>query len=97
MARRPNIVFVLADDLGFMDVRPDNPDALYDTPNLDRLAASGLRFTDGYAACPVCSPTRYSLMTGRYPTRAGLTNWFVLAATRSPILMISAVVRTGIS
>ncbi|MCA8976203.1 MAG: sulfatase, partial [Planctomycetes bacterium] len=75
-ARRPNIVFVLADDLGFMDVRPDNPDALYDTPNLDRLAASGLRFTDGYAACPVCSPTRYSLMTGRYPTRAGLTNWF---------------------
>ena len=73
---QPNIVFVLADDLGFMDVRANNPETLYDTPNLDRLAASGVRFTDGYAACPVCSPTRYSLMTGRYPTRAGLTNYF---------------------
>lgn len=72
----PNVVFILADDLGFMDVRPNNPDALYDTPNLDRLAARGVRFTNGYAACPVCSPTRYSLMTGRYPTRAALTDWF---------------------
>jgi len=75
-ASRPNIVFVLADDLGFMDVGANNPDTLYDTPNLDRLASTGMRFTNGYAACPVCSPTRYSIMTGRYPTRAGLTNYF---------------------
>jgi arylsulfatase A-like enzyme len=75
-ARPPNVVFVLADDLGFMDVRPNNPDTLYDTPNLDRLAARGMRFSNGYAACPVCSPSRYSLQTGRYPTRAKLTDWF---------------------
>ncbi|HEX5051686.1 MAG TPA: sulfatase [Planctomycetota bacterium] len=74
--RAPNIVFVLADDLGFMDVGADNAHSLYETPNLDRLAASGKRFTNGYAACPVCSPTRYSILTGRYPARAGLTNWF---------------------
>ncbi|MCA8952239.1 MAG: sulfatase-like hydrolase/transferase [Planctomycetes bacterium] len=74
--RPPNLVFVLVDDLGYMDVRPNNEDSLYDTPNIARLAASGMRFTNGYAACPVCSPTRYSILTGRYPTRAGLTNYF---------------------
>ena len=74
--RPPNILFLLVDDLGYMDIGANNPDALYDTPNIDGLAASGVRFTSGYAACPVCSPTRYSLMTGRYPTRAGTTNWF---------------------
>ncbi|MEC7583638.1 MAG: sulfatase [Planctomycetota bacterium] len=75
--RPPNIVFVLADDLGYMDVGANNPDTLYDTPNIDRIAATGMRFTDGYAACPVCSPTRYSIMTGKYPSRVGLTNYFV--------------------
>jgi arylsulfatase A-like enzyme len=74
--RPPNVVVIVVDDLGYMDISPNNPESLYDTPNLDRLAAEGVRFTDGYAACPVCSPTRYSLMTGRYPTRAGLTNYF---------------------
>ncbi len=73
---RPHIVVIVADDLGFMDIRANNPFALYETPNLDRLAASGVRFTDGYASCPVCSPTRYSLMTGKYPTRAAATNYF---------------------
>lgn len=75
--RAPNVVVIVADDLGFMDVRPNNPATFYDTPNLDRLARAGMRFTDGYAACPVCSPTRYSLMTGRYPTRSGLTDFLV--------------------
>jgi arylsulfatase A-like enzyme len=60
-----------------MDIGANNPDCLYDTPNIDRLAASGVRFTDGYAACPVCSPTRFSLMTGRYPSRADATNYFM--------------------
>ncbi len=75
--RATNIVFILADDLGFMDVRANNQNTLYDTPNLDRLAARGVRFTDGYAACPVCSPTRYSILTGRQPARSGLTDWLV--------------------
>ena len=75
-AQRPNVVFLLVDDLGYMDIGANNPQSFYETPNVDRLAASGMRFTDGYAANPVCSPTRYSIMTGRYPTRAGATNWF---------------------
>ena len=75
-AEPPNIVFLLVDDLGAMDVGAFNPDTFYETPNIDRLAAGGVRFTRGYAANPVCSPTRYSIMTGRYPTRVGATNYF---------------------
>ncbi len=73
----PNVVVIVADDLGFMDIGANNKNCLYDTPNIDRLSRSGMRFTDGYAACPVCSPTRYALMTGRYPTRADATNYFM--------------------
>jgi len=72
---RPNILLLLADDLGWTDVGCNNPGTFYETPNLDHLAARGVRFTAGYAANPVCSPTRYSIMTGKWPTRAGLTNW----------------------
>jgi arylsulfatase A-like enzyme len=72
----PNIVVFLVDDLGYMDIGANNPDCFYETPHIDELARSGMRFTDGYAANPVCSPTRYSLMTGKYPTRAQATNWF---------------------
>ena len=73
---RPNVVFILVDDLGVMDVEPYNPDTFYETPNISRLAARSVRFTNGYAANPVCSPTRYSIMSGKYPTRAACTNWF---------------------
>lgn len=73
---RPNVVFILADDLGVMDIEPYNPETFYETPNLGRLASRAMRFTAGYAANPVCSPTRYSIMTGKYPTRVGATNWF---------------------
>ena len=72
----PNVVVFLVDDLGYMDIGANNPHCFYDTPNVDKLAASGMRFTDGYAANPVCSPTRYSLMTGKYPTRVKATNFF---------------------
>ena len=72
----PNVLVILVDDLGYMDIGANNPDTFYETPNIDALAAQGLRFTDGYAANPVCSPTRYSIMTGKYPTRVGATNWF---------------------
>ncbi|MDR2116753.1 MAG: sulfatase [Planctomycetaceae bacterium] len=78
---KPNIVFILADDLGVMDIGAFNPNTFYETPNIDRLAAEGMKFTTAYAACCVCSPTRYSIMTGRYPVRSGITNF--LAGKRS--------------
>ena len=72
---RPNIIFILADDLGYMDIGANNPKGFYETPNIDALAARGMRFTQGYAACPVCSPTRASIMTGKYPGRTGVTDF----------------------
>ena len=75
-AAPPNVVVFLVDDLGYMDIGANNPDCFYQTPHIDALSRSGMRFTNGYAANPVCSPTRFSLMTGRYPTRVGATNFF---------------------
>ena len=69
--RPPNIVFILADDLGWADLGAYG-NAYIETPHLDRLAAEGVRFTDAYAASPVCSPTRASLQTGFYPARLGM-------------------------
>jgi len=73
---RPNFVFILADDLGYMDVGFNNSKTFYETPNLNSLAASGMTFSDFYAACQVCSPTRSSIMTGKYPARTKTTNFF---------------------
>lgn len=71
---QPNIVFILADDLGWKDLSCyGNP--FNETPHLDKLAQNGVRFTQAYAACPVCSPTRASIMTGKYPARLRLTNY----------------------
>ena len=72
---RPNIVFFLADDLGYMDIGAYNPKTFYETPNIDALAAKGMRFKQGYAACPVCSPTRASIMAGKYPARVRVTDF----------------------
>ena len=72
--RKPNFVFILVDDLGWADLGCYGSE-YYETPNIDRLAAQGIRFTDGYAACAVCSPTRAAVMTGRYPARLGVTDW----------------------
>ncbi len=72
---KPNIIFILADDLGYMDVGCYNPKTPYETPNIDALAKRGMRFTQGYAACCVCSPTRGSIMTGKYPPRFGITDF----------------------
>ena len=74
-AQHPNVVFILADDMGYMDIGANNPQTFYETPNIDGLARTGMRFVEGYAACPVCSPTRASIMTGRYPARTGVTEW----------------------
>jgi len=72
--KHPNIVFLLADDLGWTGLRSFGSD-FYETPNLDALAASGMKFTNAYAACTVCSPTRASIMTGMYPARLHLTDF----------------------
>ncbi len=70
-----NVVFILADDLGFMDVGFNNPETFYDTPVLNGLANESMRFTAAYAACSVCSPTRVSIMTGQYPARTRNTDY----------------------
>ncbi len=70
--KHPNIVIILADDMGFGDMACQNPDSKIPTPNLDRLASQGLRFTDGHSPSAVCTPTRYSLLTGRYCWRSRL-------------------------
>ena len=70
---KPNLVVIMADDLGWKDLHCYGND-LIDTPNLDRLADQGMRFTDAYAAAPVCSPTRAAMMTGLSPARLHLTN-----------------------
>ena len=70
----PNVVFILADDLGWADL-PVYGNQFNEAPNIDTLAAEGIRFTDAYAACPVCSPTRASIMSGQYPARVGIIDY----------------------
>jgi arylsulfatase A-like enzyme len=72
--RLPNIVFFLVDDLGWRDVGCYGS-SFYETPHIDQLATEGVRFTQAYAACHVCSPTRASILTGKYPARLQLTDW----------------------
>jgi len=74
-ARRPNFVFFLADDLGWTDTGCYGS-GFYETPAIDRLASQSMRFTDAYAASPVCSPTRASIMSGKYPSRINTTQYF---------------------
>ena len=69
-----NIVLFLIDDLGWMDLGCQGS-SYYQTPHIDSLASQGARFTDAYAACAVCSPTRAALLTGKYPARLLLTDW----------------------
>jgi arylsulfatase A-like enzyme len=71
---RKNIILILIDDMGWMDIGCQGS-SFYETPRLDRLAQEGMRFTDAYASCPVCSPTRASIMTGKYPATVGITNF----------------------
>ena len=73
-AKPMNFVFFLVDDLGWADIGCFGSQ-FYETPNIDRLAETGTKFTNAYAACPVCSPTRASIMTGRHPVRVDITDW----------------------
>ncbi|OPZ84466.1 MAG: Arylsulfatase [bacterium ADurb.Bin429] len=71
---QPNIIFILMDDMGWRDLSCTGS-TFYETPHIDRLATEGMRFTDAYAACPVCSPSRASILTGKYPATVGITDW----------------------
>ncbi|MEM1107779.1 MAG: sulfatase [Planctomycetota bacterium] len=72
--KRPNLLMILIDDLGWADLGCYGS-SFYETPHLDRFAAQGVRFTDAYAAAPVCSPTRAALLSGKHPARVGVTQW----------------------
>jgi arylsulfatase A-like enzyme len=78
-----NFVFFLVDDLGWRDLGCFGS-SFYETPNVDKLARTGMRFTQAYAACPVCSPTRASIMTGKYPVRTGITDFINPAGNNQP-------------
>ena len=81
-AGKPNILIILADDMGYGDPRCYNPHSKIATPNIDRLAREGLRFTDAHAPGPLCHPSRYGLMTGRYPFRTDISRWPTATAHR---------------
>lgn len=70
----PNIILFLIDDLGWKDLGCQGS-SYYQTPNIDALAKQGVRFTNAYSACAVCSPTRAAVLTGKYPARLMLTDW----------------------
>lgn len=85
--QRPNFVFFLVDDLGWGDLGCYGS-KFHETPNLDRLASEGMRFTNAYSACTVCSPSRAAILTGRYPGRLHLTDWITGHGRKNPKLLI---------
>ena len=72
--KKPNVLFILVDDLGWKDLGCYGS-SFYETPNIDLLASQSYRFTNAYSSSPVCSPTRASIMTGKHPSRIGITDW----------------------
>ena len=92
---RPNIVFILADDLGWADLGCYGSD-LHETPNLDRLARQGMRFSDAYSASPVCTPTRVSILTGKHPARLHMTIWREAASNRGNRKLLNPICRDSL-
>ncbi len=86
-AQKPNVILILADDLGWTDLAGFGSD-LYETPALDQLARDGMKFTQNYSACTVCSPTRAALMTGKYPARLHVTDWIAGLMPDNPKLLV---------
>jgi arylsulfatase A-like enzyme len=82
-----NVVLVLADDFGWTDLACYGSD-LYKSPNIDKLAKDGVRFTQAYSACTVCSPTRAALMTGKYPGRLHITDWIPGMPPENPKVIV---------
>ncbi|MFN9912488.1 MAG: sulfatase-like hydrolase/transferase, partial [Pirellulaceae bacterium] len=78
-------MIILADDQGYGDVSANNPESKIETPHIDRLAKEGIRFTDAHTSSGVCTPTRYSLLTGRYPWRTRLQSG-VLGGFSRPLI-----------
>ncbi|MDO6517516.1 sulfatase family protein [Zobellia uliginosa] len=81
----PNIIYILADDLGYGDVKSFNPEGKIATPNLDTMAANGIKFTDAHTSSAVCSPTRYGILTGRYNWRSSLKSFVLSGYSKSLI------------
>ncbi len=86
-AQKLNVVLILADDLGWTDLKCYGSD-LYQTPNLDKLAKDGMKFTQHYSACTVCSPTRAAILTGQYPARLQVTDWIPGLPPENPKLLV---------
>lgn len=86
-ASKPNVVLILADDYGWKDLSCYGSE-FYETPNIDRLASDGVKFTQAYAACTVCSPTRAALLTGKYPARLHVTDWIPGQMPDNPKLIV---------
>jgi arylsulfatase A-like enzyme len=86
-AERPNVVFILADDLGWTDLKCYGSE-VYETPALDQLAREGMRFTQNYSACTVCSPTRACILTGKYPARLHITDWIPGQMPANPKMLV---------
>src|SRR5687767_8449140 len=84
---KPNVILILADDLGWTDLSCYGSD-LYETPNIDRLAGEGMKFTQAYSACTVCSPTRAAILTGKYPARLHVTDWIPGLPPENPKLLV---------
>src|SRR6478735_1506445 len=82
-----NVVLILADDLGWTDLACYGSD-LYETPHIDQLAHEGMKFTQNYSACTVCSPTRAALLTGKYPARLHITDWIPGQMPDNPKLLV---------
>jgi arylsulfatase A-like enzyme len=85
VAKEYNVLFIIADDLGATDLSSTGS-TFYETPHIDSIARNGMKFTHGYAACTVCSPSRYSVMTGKYPPRSGITDWIGSGTIVNPLL-----------
>lgn len=84
--QKPNIIFILIDDMGWTDLGCYGS-SFYETPNIDKLAQSGMKFTNAYSACTVCSPSRAAILTGKYPARLHLTDW--IKGHQKPYAMLS--------
>src|SRR5678816_2900806 len=84
---KPNVVLILADDFGWTDLACYGSD-LHETPAIDQLARDGMKFTQNYSACTVCSPTRAALLTGKYPARLHITDWIPGLPPDNPKLLV---------
>lgn len=82
--QQPNIVFIFMDDMGWRDLGCSGS-TFYETPNIDQMCREGMRFDCAYAACPVCSPSRASFLSGQYPARIGVTDWIDESGTFHPL------------